>query len=950
MDQGIFLFDNQYHPDVIDRVYHRVRETTWDHCMSIQKAMCQHKIFGGPLSDFTCDEELNARQGFPAGSYTTFIKEKLLRGNQKYILDHFIRNHELLSLREMLQNPRFQYQFIFHIADYTFMNLKCQIVQNGTYLVIPIDTVDGITKKQMERMLADYDNPYTPSRWLLEMRPKVSYAYGETTALKLIDNQNRIYLDQFTEKMQFYKSDAINDWKVCVSESTADLNLLRATPAVLGFDEADGRPYVEISQLFKDHITQATFAVHCFLYNEGHKVGFTISPNYIGPSQYLKTTFDEYIATVEAQRLKVAAMNADGGWTTLTGADKQFGTLEDLVAVGFYHDECWISIPTGRGVCPIYPGNFRVWEYDRETDTLGRMVAHDMTAAFPNMYFYKMKSDAYMLYIEWFRDDETVGTEYDDFTEFYRDYIGPEFPFKLVNGELPRIMTDFKPVHSEFSATDFVKHILMYSSHEYRIVKMAEILQESGMHYDEIVNNIDGENAMYTTITYDLENMPELYERLKSEGSYGTICIATSGDTTRPYDLYIDGVHISRTQTFWREFNQYITVPKELIHKDSIIIIDLYDYAPQASAPVIVTEDFLQSLIPDNFPIRMISANDIVVTDEDGLRIDPSRLVFGLYANEFLVQIPVTMIDWDALGIDKNDPAIADRLGIMHPTGIFQAVVFRLILPTSADFSYLTTSKGETLYTSLSNALKVKSGNVFVTTEGYDEIDPTKMNKFSKKVKAQDLAIKIQDIGNEEIMVRVHNNTVYRKSTARDLSKSNQTVITSFCGADDPTRLISFVNGILRGNDAVSGQIPEKINSDFTITFNGSFNPGDEGEVVYLPFPTDRFDLVSDENGLINLATKGVMVVGVHDMIYENGFRIPNDQLIRVTNQLIKAPKPNTLYTIVRMHRDSNLYGFNDVNNQSFMDILFNQSPGYKQHVLDNLDAEDEPVTFNFDL
>ena len=67
MDQGIFLFDNQYHPDVIDRVYQRVLETTWGHCMSIQETMCQHHIYGGPLTDFKCDEALNTKMGFPAG-------------------------------------------------------------------------------------------------------------------------------------------------------------------------------------------------------------------------------------------------------------------------------------------------------------------------------------------------------------------------------------------------------------------------------------------------------------------------------------------------------------------------------------------------------------------------------------------------------------------------------------------------------------------------------------------------------------------------------------------------------------------------------------------------------------------------------------------------------------------------------------------------------------------
>lgn len=933
MDQGIFLFDNQYHPDVIDRVYQRVLETTWGHCMSIQETMCQHHIYGGPLTDFKCDEALNTKMGFPAGSYTTFIKEKLLTGNQKYILDHFIRNQELLNLREMLQNPRFTYQFIFHIADYTFMNLKCRIVQNGTWLVIPIDTVDGISHAKMQEMMDDYDNPFTPSRWVLEKRPKVSYAYGETTAIKLIDSYNRIYLNQFSEKMQYFKSEEINDWKVCTSEMTSDLNLMRATPAILKFDDT-GKPYIEVSQQYADHIKQATFNVHCFLYNESHKAGYTLSPNYIGPTQYLKTSFNEYIATVESQKMKVVAMDVDGGWTTLTGADKQFGTIKDLIAVGFSEDQCWLSIPTASGVGPIWPGNFRVWEYDAETDTLGRMLSTDMYAVFPNLYFFKMKSDCMMLYIEWFRDDETIGTNYDDITEFYREYVGTDFPFKLVNGEAPEVISDFRPLENKYSANDFVKHVLFYSSHEYRVDMISKLLQETGMHYDEIIDCIDSVNAEYTTVTYKMSDMPELYARLKSEGSAAAVCINTSSDNLRPYDLYVDGLHISNTRTYWRNFNQYVTVPANKLTENSVIIVDFYDYTPQVSSSVHVSGDFLTSLIPKEFPIPYISANNLVITKPDGTRFNPLDITFGLYADEYLIQIPETLVDWDELGITINDPRIADRVAVMHPTGNFKSVVFRLILPTVSEDAALKTIDDTQLLTSLGEAIIVKAGNIFVTTEGYDEIDMTKTHKFSKKVRSTDLAIKIAGENPDFERVSVYNANVWRKTSVSDLSVTNEAVIPSFCGADDPTRIVCFINGILRGSDEVDGQIPDKINSDFKITFNNAYTAGSEGEVVYLPFPTDRFDVLSDGDGIINLANSGVMTIGVHDMIFENGYRIPNDSLERVTNQIVKAPKPNTMYTIMRMHRDSNLFGFKDTSDQSFMDILFQQSPGFKQAML----------------
>ena len=39
---------------------------------------------------------------------------------------------------------------------------------------------------------------------------------------------------------------------------------------------------------------------------------------------------------------------------------------------------------------------------------------------------------------------------------------------------------------------------------------------------------------------------------------------------------------------------------------------------------------------------------------------------------------------------------------------------------------------------------------------------------------------------------------------------------------------------------------------------------------------------------------------------------------------------PNREYDVIRLRRDSNLYGFQDTEDQSFMDKLFQQSPGFK--------------------
>ena len=64
-------------------------------------------------------------------------------------------------------------------------------------------------------------------------------------------------------------------------------------------------------------------------------------------------------------------------------------------------------------------------------------------------------------------------------------------------------------------------------------------------------------------------------------------------------------------------------------------------------------------------------------------------------------------------------------------------------------------------------------------------------------------------------------------------------------------------------------------------------------------------------------------------MIYANGLRIPTKDIHPITNQLVKCPTPGT-YTILRLHSDGNLYGFEDEATQSFYDKLFAADPGFK--------------------
>ena len=66
MDQAVFLLDNQYDPHILDRVYHEIREKTWDHCINIQEATMRQKVWDGPITDFQRDTRLNLKMGWPS--------------------------------------------------------------------------------------------------------------------------------------------------------------------------------------------------------------------------------------------------------------------------------------------------------------------------------------------------------------------------------------------------------------------------------------------------------------------------------------------------------------------------------------------------------------------------------------------------------------------------------------------------------------------------------------------------------------------------------------------------------------------------------------------------------------------------------------------------------------------------------------------------------------------
>ena len=52
MDVATYIFNNQYYPRLIDKVYYELRQQTWDYCMNMQKNACSQVTWMGPMSDF----------------------------------------------------------------------------------------------------------------------------------------------------------------------------------------------------------------------------------------------------------------------------------------------------------------------------------------------------------------------------------------------------------------------------------------------------------------------------------------------------------------------------------------------------------------------------------------------------------------------------------------------------------------------------------------------------------------------------------------------------------------------------------------------------------------------------------------------------------------------------------------------------------------------------------
>ena len=957
MNQAVYFTNNQYDPKIIEQMFHQIHEKSWDYCMQVQKSMCRHRIIGGPMIDFVCDESLNLKMGFPEGSYSLFTPQKIIKQETKYVIEHFYRKKELISLLDIIQNPRFKYMLICHLAEFIYMNLKCLPTKNGTYLVITTDTETGITKAQIDFMIWNYNNPYTENRWWLEIRPKVTTGYFTGTILNNIVNR-RIYFSDCTSRLSCIDVTDLDldDWKVAISDVQGNQNLLRVSFADIKYDETDGRPYLEISETFNNHISSITNNVNVFLYNEGHKVGYTISPNYLGPTQYLKDVFDEIFASVDSRRFKVMIETPEGGWITLGATDTQFGSsVADLITVGFSQNQCWVAIPSKSGVSPIYEGNFRVWEYDTENDCLGRVLETEVDAKFPNLYLYKLKSDSFMLYIEWFRDDESIGEDYDDFTKGYRDYIGDNFYENFMEGNVPAVLNSYIPLRTYLDSDDFTKYVFLYSSHDYRVLKMKELLQDTGLYYEDLYNALDAECIPYFTEVLDMATHTGIYNAIQNGNS---ITISGHQDHARPIMCFIDGkLEPTLTETTLSGGRESIIFPADKVTATSIIILDIFEYVGQHHCFVNTNGGDLAATIDrQEFGLFKIAGADLIASQTDGTRVETGRLRFRLKLNETVIQVPETMVDWDALGITIDDPSIADRVGTDPVTG-FKSIIFRyyyipekpnskvtlvlmsntgdILLTISGEMLGITGDTEAAYITGLSKYLITSEGAHLATINGERFTVDGEAADFTKKIRSDRIAITAADYTDPSNRMDVYNCNVLRYSSiAQDLSTDQFVAIDNYYGSDEADRLVGFVNGAVVSEDEVVLDFPKEINTTFNINFTKEegYAAGDSGVIVHLPFNVDRFELDSDAHSQLNLAGTGVMCIGIHDMIFEDGLRIKNDQLIKKTNQIVQVPKPSAHYTIIRIHRDQNLYEFQDTNEQSFMDKLYKQSPGFKQN------------------
>ncbi len=954
MSQSDVLFNNQYHEDVVRSVFRELNDMSWCRAVEEQKTLCQSEWIGGPMTDFVQDEELNTRMKFPTGSYTTFIPRKIVNGYKaKTILDKYIIPKHLISIKDILVSPDFSFNYIFWIAEYVFMDLKVCLCHNGTYLVIENKASSGISDDKMKSIIANYNNEFCENRWCLEIRPRTSWMYTETNYVNLLTNL-KIPQSIFLKKWFTIDRHVNKVWRLCVSFDTEEPNLMRMTNAKYTDDNQ-----LEITSAFNEFLQGSSFNVKVFTYEEPFKVGYTVMPNIEGPTVYLKTVDDEYIADIDGRRLKVlATRETDDNWVSADGKDIKFteAELEKAIVMGNTGNISWLSIPCKSGTSPVNPHNFRIWEYDADRDLFGRMNVIDPELVFPNIYTFQNISEEAHFYIEWIRDESVAKNPFLDFTNSYRKYIGLNYPIKKMAEELIPAIQNYQPTPVIYSDGDYITNPNHSCIQEYDMDKMKELLRTNRYGWRKLLNALARANAPFKVNTLKFSSNENWTDALESNATEIRFAM-TSTTATDACDVYIDGKFIPFLKTEDHPWGKYLIIPldslpglKESITPDSMITIIRYTTTNRqlsVYSAIDVHETIAETykgrryvLFPYDFKGESLSGSDITLYDSAKLRLDVSNFGFGMYAYETIIQYPTKMINWEKLGISKDDPEIQKRIHTDEASGM-EVITFDNLSPNELSYLYLKTTLGELIMTLDPAYLVVKSGKKFIHREPGET--------FSKKVNPLEIAIEAP-LGVDALgQLGIANSDVYRRVDKLNPTITDGTImlyIDNFYGAADKNRFLVFSDGKLLPVDSFDVTFSKYVGRPATITIpvTDASTVGTVYSVVYLPYPVEHYTMESngttiDTNG--KPANAGIPdgMIGYTDLIFktdgETGL-VPTTLITPIGEEISEVvPKyANSSFIVYRPKIDSNLWGFDGHTESSRESIL-------DQLIVDDLDYAD---------
>lgn len=944
MSKSDFLFNNQYHEDVVRDLIHELQDMSWARAVEEQKTLCQSEWLSGSASDFVQDEALNKRMKFPEGSYTTFIPKKIVSGYKaKVILDKYIIPKRLISIRDILVSNDFAFNYIFWIAEYVFMDLKICLTHNGTYLVIENKASTGISDEKMQEIIRNYDNEFCENRWCLEIRPRTSWMYTETNQVNLLTGL-KIPQSAFTTKKFTIDRHTNKTWRLCITVNTENPNLMRMTNAIYTEDNC-----LEISEAFNEFLQGGSFNCKVFTYEEPFKSGYTIMPNFEGPTGYLLTVFGEYLVESSGRRLKVLANKTEeDDWVTSDGKDIHF-TDEELAnafVMGSTGDINWLSIPCKTGTPPVNPYNFRIWEYDADNDIFGRMNVVNPELIFPNIYTFQIVSEEANFYIEWIREDSLNQKNFLDLTELYRKYIGVEYPVKKMAGELNSVIQDYQPSGISYSDGEFISDPSRSSVNEYHKDKLISLLKNNKYGYHLLYNALARANAPFKINNLKISSNDNWITAIESGAS--ELRFAMSATTaTDMCDVFINGKYIHGLRTDDQPWGKYLIIPltnmsaedRAAITADSDVTIIRYTTAQKQRntyAAIDIHEAIAEShngrqyvLFPYDYKGSELSGADLTLYDSAGLRLDTSKFGFGMYACETLVQYPTKMIDWEGLGIDKNDPNIASRIYTDENTGM-EVIVFDSISTNELSYQYIRTDLGEFLLTLDPAYLVVKSGKTFVHCEPGEP--------FSKKVNPLEIAIEAPTGTDALNRLGIANADVYRRVDKFNMIPIEGQVkinVDLFYGIADPARFLVYVDGKRVDADTYTVTFSPFVAKAATVTIN--VDHACNVTVMYIPYPIEIHEAFAGGN-ILNTSQLGIYEFQYTDLIFDsNGKLIPVTAFEKISDQLYRVPNGYTdgEFMIIRQVRDSNFWECADSYNtpDDIITDLIRHDPGFASYM-----------------